>query len=232
MLLYVGLALIGALPVFFLVASARCQSLPTARRNTMRFLEDWAGIAPETLKEWIRTAIGSSVGFALLVALAFSFNYLGEESMPVIARAFGYFGSHRVAWSEEHRGDWEALADDLKTRWVTTHPKENLRDAAIFEKFKNDRGKEWVRAPRTLVIFSLLLISAGLLDLRSQRFRRRGLGLLCVGLLSFFLFSIVWVNRKGHYIREIIAASESLGEGKVAIPDFRNKPLPRTAQKR
>jgi hypothetical protein len=230
MLIFLGLGLIGALPVFFLVASARCQSLRTARQSTMKFLEDWAGLAPEALKEWTRRAIGSSVGFAFLVALAFTFNYLGDHSMPAITRGFGYFGSQQVAWSEEHRPEWEKFKEDLRTRWVLTHPEEDLSQPAAYEKFKNDRGKESVRAPRTLVVFSLLLIPAGLLDLRSKRFRRRGLTLVVVGCLSFFLFSLVWVNRKAHYVREVIVANESLGKAKVAVPASWSSPPPRTTR--
>jgi hypothetical protein len=218
MLLYVGLGLIGALPLFLLVASARCQSLGTARRGTMKFLEEWGGIAPKSLREWVRTAIGSSVSFAFLVALAFTFNLLGDAVMPAFSRPFGYFGSHHVAWSEEHRFDWETFRETMKSQWVLGHPGEDLRQPAAFEKFKNDRGKELVRVPRTLVIFSLLLIPAGLLDLRSKRFRRRGLALLSIGCLSFFLFSIIWTNRKAHYIREVMTANETLGHAKVALP--------------
>lgn len=232
MLCYAALGLIGALPVFFLVASSRCQNLYAARQSTMEFLKDWAGIAPKALREWIRTrtAIGSSFGFAFLMALAVSFNFVGDHSMPVIARSFGYFGSPEVEWSEEHKPQWKQFKADLRDRWTIVH-REDMNNPVVFEGFKNDHGKESVRASRTLVIFSLLLIAAGLLDLRSKRFRRRGLGLLSIGFFSFFLFSIVWVNRKEHYIYEVIIANQSLGKAKVAIPASWNGPLPRTAQK-
>ena len=219
LLLLSGLAVIGAMPVFLLVAALTRCSASQAQRRTMTFLERWGGLAPENLKAWIKQAIGSSAGFVLLVALAAVFNWLGDGAMPAISRSFGHFGTAETAWSEEHRSDWVKFREGIRNQWGREHPDEDLTsDKQAWEQWKTNRGKDWVRVPRTLVFFSLLLVIAGIVDITARKFRQRGAVLAIVGMIAFVVFSFIWADRKAHYVREVMVANNALGLVKQPVP--------------
>lgn len=220
-LLMCGLALIGAMPVFLLVASLTRTSVTDGKKKTQKFLKQWGGIAPPSLKVWIRTTIGTSVGFSFLVALTFAFNLLGDQRhvTPAFSKAFGHFGNPYTEWSVTHAEEWDAFREKIKGKWAMRHPDENLvLDKKAFEEWKNARGKEQVRIPRTLIWFSVLLLAAGLYDLSSARYRRRGILIINLGAVSFVLLMSIWADRKNSYVRNVVTTNETLGDFMVPVP--------------
>ena len=211
-LLFAGLALIGAMPVFLLVASIKRCSLRQARLNTMTFLEDWGGIAPQRLANWFKLTFGSSVAFGLLIALAFAFNLVGDGTAPRISSAFGHFNVSYVEWSVSHEFDWKTLMTHLRTNWKKLHPSEDIEDPTVWAKWKNDRKKYQARGARTLVYFSILMFVAGFIDILGRRQWRRGVTVTILGALFFLMMIFVWAERKGHYVEAVLAANDSLGE--------------------
>lgn len=211
-MLFASLALIGAMPVFLLVASIKRCSLKQAHSNTMTFLEDWGGISPQGLTNWINLTFGSSVAFGLLIALAYVFNLVGDGTAPRISSAFSHFNVSYVEWSVSHESDWKKIMKHLRTNWKTLRPSEDIEDPAVWAKWKNDRKKYEARGARTLVYFSLLMFIAGLIDILGRRKWRRGVTVTILGALFFIMMIFVWADRKGHYVEAVLAANESLGE--------------------
>ena len=214
------LAVIGAMPLFLLVASLSRSSVADAQRLTMNFLEQWGGVAPESLKIWVRKTIGGTVGFSLLVALSFGFNFLGDTNItPSISKAFHHFGYRYTEWSDNSERDWVKFRDSTRGRWVKAHADDDLmNDPIAWEKWKNDRGKDQVRIPRTLVWFSFILIMAGFVDILLRNFRRRGALLMFLGAATFIVLMYIWADRKNHYVHEVVLASETLGKNRVEHP--------------
>ncbi len=226
-LLMCGLAVIGAMPVFLLVASLTRTSVTHGQQQTMKFLEHWGGIAPKSLKVWIRTAIGGSVGFSLLVALTFAFNWLGDQprTTPAISEVFGHFGNPYTEWSVTYNKDWVGFRDKIRDQWVRKYPgKDLVNDPEAWEQWKNQKGKENVRIPRTLIWFSVLLI-AGLYDLTSPTYRRRGALLIALGAVSFVVLMQIWAGKKNHYVHEVVVANRTLCDFKVSEPESLNTTL-------
>lgn len=219
-LLLTILAVIGAMPIFLLVAAMTRSSLRDSQTKTMLFLEQWGGIAPSSVKEWVRATIGSTVGFALLVALTGTFNSLGDGPLiPYISGKFSHFGAEYTHWSDGHETEWKTFRDGVRINWVKAHPDDDLnKDAASFDKWKQDRGKNRVRIPRTLIFFSLILAVAGLVDLTGKNFRKRGALLLIVGLTFTISFLYIWADRKNSYVHNVFIANESLGQYKLPPP--------------
>lgn len=218
-LFYAALAVIGSLPVFLVVASLSRVDLANARSRTVHFLEEWGGVAPKGLADWVRLTFGSSVGFALLIVLAYSFNFAGDHSMPTISSAFKHFGVEYTEWSVDHFGDWKQFRNHVKLEWVELHPDENLEnDPAAWAAWKNNRGKRQVRAFRTLVWFSFLVCLAGLIDVFRKRYWRRGLVCIVFGLLAVVTFSLIWADRKAHYVEAVVVANSSLGDKAAKLP--------------
>ena len=221
-LLMCGLAVIGAMPVFLLVASLTRTSVTNGQRQTRKFLEQWGGIAPANLKVWIRTTIGGSVGFSFLVALTVAFNWLGDgrHVTPAFSAAFGHFGNPYTEWSVTNVRDWEKFREDIKFKWVEKYPGQNLvSDEKAWNEWKNRLGKEQVRIPRTLIWFSVLLLIAGLYDITSTTYRRRGTLLLVLGAVSFVVLMQIWADKKNGYVRDVVAANRTLGDLKVPVPE-------------
>jgi hypothetical protein len=214
------LAVIGAMPIFLLVSAITRSDLKEAQVNTMTFLERWGGIAPESVQEWIRKAMGATAGFALLVALAATFNKLGDGPIiPILSGSFGHFGAEYTQWSEAHQTEWEGFRDGVRVNWVKIYPDENLvKDPDAWDKWKRDKGKDSVRVPRTLVFFSFIILTAGLVDLTNKTFRRRGVLLVIIGALSFMSFLYIWADRKDSYIHAVFLANETLEQHKLPIP--------------
>ncbi len=218
-LLFPVLAVVGALPVFLLVASLSRTDLKSARTKSLKFLQEWGGVAPKSVAEWVKTALGSSVGFALLVALAFTFNLAGDHSMRFISSTFDHFGVEYTQWSSDHEFDWKKVRNNVQRRWVELHPSEDLNNnPEDWSKWKNDRNKWQTRAARTLVYFALLLCLAGIIDLAYARFRRRGLVNLALGIVSFVVLSMIWSDRKAHYVEAVLRANDSLGAKAIELP--------------
>lgn len=221
-LLMCGLAVIGAMPVFLLVASLTRTSVTDGQRQTMKFLEHWGGIAPKRLRAWVRTAIGGSVGFSLLVALTLAFSWLGDQprTTPAISAVFGHFGNPYTEWSVTHNQEWVDFRDAIKEAWGKQFRNENLmNNPEAWEQWKNARGKDSVRIPRTLIWFSVLLVMAGLYDLTSPIYRRRGALLIALGTVSFVMLMLIWAGKKNHYVHEVVAANTELGIYKIKEPD-------------
>lgn len=219
-LLLTIMAVIGAMPIFLLVAAITRSSLKESQTKTMLFLEQWGGIAPDSVKEWIRTTIGSTVGFALLVALTATFNSLGDGPLiPYISGKLNHFGVEYTQWSEGHETEWKTFRDGVRINWVKAHPEEDLnKDAASWDKWKQGKGKDSVRVPRTLIFFSFILAIAGLVDLTDKTFRKRGALLLILGLTFSISFLYIWADRKNSYVHNVFLANESLGQYKMPLP--------------
>ena len=201
---YSIIAVIGAMPLFFLVAAAMRISVKRAKKISLQFLEDWAQVAPEAIQGAVSSILGFATGFALLVALTFGFDKVGDEIMPHISGVFGYGGSQIVAWSVNSRSDWQRMRDDYRERW------EAQNQGRTWEEHKNELEKRQVRGARTLFFFALLLIIAGGLDIFSARLRKRGLALLLIGVVATSACLIWWVGRKEHYIGEVVRLSVRL----------------------
>ena len=202
------LAVVGAVPLFFLVASAMRMSLQQARETTLEFLNNWAKITPLATRRIISSILGYSTGFALLVALAYGLNGIADNTMPFFSRLVGHFGNRIVIWSVEHEKDWKDFRGKFAEKWESEKVKENpdAKETAneMWEEFKTKELDKWqVRFTRTLFFFSLLLVIAGLIDALSRRYRKRGVALLIVGLVSTTLCLNYWVYRKAHYIDRI-----------------------------
>jgi hypothetical protein len=221
-LLMCGLAVIGAMPVFLLVASLTRKSVAEGQQQTMKFLKQWGGVAPKSVKVWIRASIGGTVGFGLLVALTFAFNWLGDQPLttPAISEVFGHFRNPYTEWSVASYQDWVDFRDMIKIKWVKGNPGQDLaKDPEAWEQWKNKQGKEHVRIPRTLIWFSVLLLIAGLYDLMSPKYRRRGALLIALGAVSFVVLMMIWAGKKNHYVYDVVTANRTLGDSKVSEPE-------------
>ena len=208
------------MPVFLLVASITRTSVSNAQLQTMAFLEQWGGIAPEALKKWIRTTIGCSVGYGFLVALAFSFCSLGDgKTMFVISKPFNYFGYQHTEWSAIYNSEFEDFQTGFRIRWGEKHRAENLVDPKKWEQWKVEHGKNLARIPRTLIWFSALLLVAGLYDATSRTYWRRGILLVILGGLSFVGCVYNWADRNDHFVREVLKANLTLNESGQPIPN-------------
>ena len=216
-ILFPILTVIGIMPVFFLVAAVMRRSLKRAKEITLKFLEDWANQAPVSLQGAISSILGFAGGFALLVALTFGFNRIGDATMPFISKQVGHFNSRQVAWSIEHRDNWENIRDAYRLRWEKENPGKKWKDHKI-----EDLEKWQVKIARILFYYSLLLVMAGGFDIFSRRYRKRGLVLLVVGIIATSACLLYWVDRKEHYINEVLRSNQHL-ELPVKIPDSLSK---------
>src|SRR5690349_3324725 len=124
-ILFTLLSVVGVMSVFLLVAAVRGISLKTARRQTLAFLEDWAGIAPAAIQGTITTILGFAGGFVLVVALTYAFNQLGDATMPGISSAVGHFGKPLLTWSVKHQEDWRSFRDTIRNQWEKENPDES-----------------------------------------------------------------------------------------------------------
>lgn len=211
------MAVIGAMPIFLLVAALTRNTVKDAQESTMAFLERWGGIAPNSVKTWVTKTIGSTVGFALLIALTAAFNKLGDGPLvPHLSGLFQHFGNKYTQWSESHDDDWRNLRDGVRINWAKAHHGEDLTQPNAWEEWKNRHGKENVRIPRTLIFFSLILALAGLVDLIGKTFRQRGALLLTVGLVASISCLYIWADRKNSYVHNVALANETLNQYKVA----------------
>lgn len=204
-ILYPILAVIGAVPLFFLVAAISRSTLDRAKKVTLRFLDDWANVAPAALRGAVSSILGFATGFALLVALAYGFDRLGNDNMKYVSRGVGHLNNKLVAWSVNSEREWKKFRDAYQSEWE----KEHLGESWDVQKTET-MGKWKVRVARTLFCFSLLLTLAGLLDLFSKKFRKRGLGLLMIGILATAACLNFWVNSRERYIREVIRQNDLL----------------------
>ena len=214
------MAVIGAMPIFLLVAAITRSNLKESQTNTMMFLEQWGGIAPDSVREWIRTIIGSTVGFALLVALTATFNNLGDGPLiPHISGLLNHFGAEYTQLSERHESEWKTFRDGIRINWVKAHPEEDLnKDTESWDKWKQGKGKDNVRVSRTLIFFSFILAIAGLVDLTGKTFRKRGALLLIIGVAFSISFLYIWADRKNSYVHNVFLANETLGQYKMPLP--------------
>jgi len=204
-ILFPILTVIGIMPVFFLVAAVMRRSLKRAKEITLKFLDDWANQAPLSLRGVISSILGFAGGFALLVALTFGFNRIGDATMPFISKQVGHFNYSLVAWSVEHRSDWEDFRNSYKVEWKKENREKKWKDHKIA-----DMEKWQVKIARILFYYSLLLVVAGGFDIFSKRYRKRGLVLLVVGIIATSAFLLYWVERKEHYINDVITSNKQL----------------------
>jgi len=210
---------IGAMAVFVLVAAIFGVSIADAQKQTMEFLVGWGGVAPERLHKAIAISIGGSVGFALLVAFAVTLDALADASIHKLSQLFRHFGIKEVIWSEDFSSDWKTFRNTIRVRWGESNPDEDIaKDNKKWETFKDHRGKNAVRASRTLAYFSSLVVVAGVIDLISLAQYQRGVALLVIGVIGVVTLCYVWADRKASYVNEIFLANESLGAKKVAVP--------------
>ncbi len=216
-ILFPILTVIGIMPVFFLVAAVMRRSLKRAKEITLKFLEDWANQAPVSLRGAISSILGFAGGFALLVALTFGFNRIGDATMPFISKQVGHFNNRVVAWSVEHRYDWENFRNVYRFKWEKENPEKKWKDHKI-----EDLEKWQVKIARILFYYSLLLVVAGGFYIFSRRFRKRGLVLLVVGIIATSACLLCWVDRKEHYINEVLRLNQQL-ELPVPIPESLSK---------
>lgn len=218
-ILFPILAVIGAIPLFFLVAAISRSNLDNARAVTLKFLEDWANIAPETIRGAVSKALGFATGFALIVALAYGFDRLGNDTMLYVSKGVGHLNNQLVAWSIDRATDWKQFTDDYQSEWETEHHGESWEDQ------KTEKMGKWqVRLGRTLFYFSILLILAGLIDIFSKKFRKRGLVLLIIGVVATTACLNYWVHRKEHYIRVVLSQNHQLARPvsePQSLKDFR-----------
>lgn len=216
-ILFALVTVIGAMAVFLLVAAILGISIKEAQQVTMTFLADWGGIAPAKLHELVALTIGGSASFALLVGLALALDALADASIHYLSALFHHFGIKEVIWSERHSADWKAYRNQLRIQWGAANPDDNIaKDPQKWATFKNQRGKNAVRASRTLTYFSVLIILAGIIDLFSSTFFNRGVALFIIGIVALVGFCYVWADRKASYVNEIILANDSLHAGKDA----------------
>ena len=214
-LLLTIMAVIGAMPIFLLVAAISRSSIKESQTRTMLFLEQWGGTAPDSIKEWVRTTIGSTVGFALLVAMTATFENLGDGPLiPYISGKFNHFGGEYTQWSEEQKKEWQHFRDGVRINWHKAHADEDLSNDEAWSKWKQRKGKDGVRVPRTLIFYSFVLAIAGLVDLAGKTFRKRGALLLLLGLAFSISFLYIWSDRKNNYVHNVFLANEMLGQYK------------------
>jgi hypothetical protein len=210
-ILFPILTVIGIMPVFFLVAAVMRRSLKRAKEITLKFLEDWANQAPVGLRGAISSILGFAGGFALLVALTFAFNRIGDATMPFISKQVRHFNYSLVASSVEHPKDWKNFRNEYRVEWEKENPGKKWKDHKI-----EDLEKWHVKIARILFYYSLLLVAAGGFDIFSRRYRKRGLVLLVVGIIATSACLLCWADRKESYIDEILTLNQKL-----------EKPVPR-----
>jgi hypothetical protein len=204
-LFFSTLGVIGAVPLFFLVAAIRRKPLGEARQETEVFLRDWAGIAPEALRGWITNVFGFASGFLLITLLAFGFNQLGDNTMPYVAASVGHFGNDLTRLSFEHHAEWSRFRDQFKGEWQKENPAKNFNDyrTSVLEKWQ-------VRAARTLFYFAVLPLLGAFFDLGFRTYWKRGLALLILSLAASLLILSYWVGRKAHYVNELQVQNNAL----------------------
>lgn len=197
------LSVIGVMAVFLVVAAASRTRVEVARKKTLKFLQDWADVAPEALRGVITSLLGFTGGFALVVALTFGLDRLSDATMPFWSHGFGYFRKPLVTWSAAHNAEWKKFRKKLENEWKAEHPTMGWDDY-------KDVNKWQVRAARTLFYYSLLLLLAGIIDTTSKRFRRRGVTVMVIAVVAGFTCLLVWTHRKDQYIGEVLQTNATL----------------------
>lgn len=211
-------ATIGSLAVFLVVAALQRIRLAEARTMTYGFLRDWGALAPLALHSWLRLALGCSTAFALLVALSFAFDRMGEVAMPYAAKSIGFIGNPAVRWSETNHTDWSNFRDRVRNKWGKVFPNEDLKSEDAWEKFKVKCGKDDVRWTRIMWCYSLLLLVAGGTDVLRRVHFRRGLVCVALGFIVTLGTTAIWIDRKAHYVFEFVRHNEYLGVESVEVP--------------
>lgn len=217
-ILFTILALIGAMPIILIVAAVKASTVNEARSETLTFLHDWGGIAPDGLVQWCKTTFGSSVAFFLLIALAFFFNLIGDGTAPRISAQFSHFEFSSTKWSVENAHDWSKLKTHLRENWIQKYPDQDLENMDNWNAWKNEHKKYQLRGVRTLIYFALLLAAAGIIDIIRRKYWRRGIIITLAGILFFISTTFIWSERTNHYIGSIISANHSLGDYKMPLP--------------
>ena len=216
------LALVGTIPALLLVASVQRTTLASACRGAVHFLGTWGGKARGRGTSLAMLSLGVVSLFAVLAGLAAFLNERGDDALPKISETYGHFGKKDTAWAVSHEEEWREFKNRFRTQWTLVHPAEDLRhDRAAWANWKNDHGRNLVRAARVLALYAVFVLIAGLVDLRSAAFRKRGGVLFAIGIFSFMLFSYLWADQHGRYVREVFAANSMLGGKRAEVPASR-----------
>lgn len=211
---YVLMALFVALPLFLFVAAVRKSGLSEAQAQTLDFLDSWSRVVPRGVRDWLARTLGLFGGFIFLIVLAYLLNSLGMVLLPLASGALGHFGNPRTAWSVEHAEQWRSFEETYVLHATWEDPQFDW-----WEK-RHELGKGFVRGCRILTLASVLLISAGILDLFSVRFRRRGLATGLLGLLFLGLFVFLWTDKTSHYMVRVQRANLALQAPAPVSPDL------------
>jgi hypothetical protein len=210
---YSILGLISLVFVTLSVAAYREISLPEALKDSRGFLDKWASLFPQNFLKKLVKIGGVSGTIVILGFLAYGFNRLGDATLPYVSRWVNHLGNKEVAWSLEHPAEWRSIKFNFREI-------ADLSNRSQWEKEKSKLGKHDVRASRIIIFFFLILTLAGLLDLISSRkYRRRGVVLLFFGMLGLPACLIIWTERQGQYIDNLVSKYESIylmGRGRQA----------------
>ncbi|MCG8460558.1 MAG: hypothetical protein MI919_30120 [Holophagales bacterium] len=209
---YVTMAMVCSLPLFLLVAAVGDSSLSVARKRTMKFLETWGEVMPESLRGLISGAIGYFGGFIFLMLMAYLMNASGSLMLPKLLKATGYPGGNaKTTWFAVNFDAWKAFEGRYQSAAA-------LEDSAFdwWEK-KRELGKPTVRAFRVAAAASVILLVAGLVDVSSRSRRRRGILLLAVAVACLSIFPLIWADKQAHFMTRLWRANNQL-ETPASLP--------------
>jgi len=211
---YVIMALFVALPLFLFVAAVRKLGLAAAQAQTLDFLDSWSKVVPGGVRDWLARTMGLFGGFFFLIVLAYVLNSVGMLALPLASGAMGHFGNDRTTWYVERFDQWRSFEETYVLHATRENPQFDW-----WEK-RHELGMGFVRGCRILTLASVLLIAAGILDLFTARFRRRGAAAGLLGLLFLVLFVFLWTDKASHYMVRVQRANLALRSPAPVSPEL------------
>ena len=218
-LFYSLLAVPTSLAVFQIVAAVEQLSYIGAQQKTIEALDNVIRLFPQGLLKIIAKIVGISGDFALLVALTYGIDNLADFSFEYTKAFFSPGSTHLrfVSWQERNLVDWWKFLGEFRNEWTKETKERGLNETV--KEFESVELDKWqCRVSRTLALASIIFVLAGVIDLFSNEFRRRGLIVLLTGTMACFTFYGTWVERENHYILLLVYANRSL-RTPVPIPD-------------
>lgn len=221
-LLLLFMALVGVLPILLFIASLGRWTVGDAHRKSLAWLGSWGGLAPQALSRRLALVAAACIVLVALFGMAVFLKTQGAEAMPHVSKLVGYFGEREIAWTVEHKDDWERFKDDFQAAWSRDHFASDVdRARSHWEDWMYEHGLGGTHAAGIFFLYGVLVLLAGAVDVLNSGLRGRGSALVFLGLLSVVFFTWVWIVSQAHLADAILRANAGLGENAVMVPSSR-----------
>lgn len=200
---YGFLGLIAVMPIGLLLAAYQHISLQSALQSARKILDQWARFAPNNaVKKLVRVG-GLSGTLVILGFVAYELNRTGDAVLPYLSRSVGHLGNREVIWALGHPRDFRVVTYEFRKI-------ADLSDRIKWEAEKGKLGVYDVRASRVLFFLFVMVLLAAIVDMGSKSYRERGVALLVIGIVGIGTSFVVWTEREGRYIDNVVSKYEEL----------------------